>query len=55
MTAREIIEILKESHLWTKLAPQEKQEAVVHALKITSHLSSQDEQLRDTVGEVYLE
>jgi len=54
MTAREVIEILKESHLWATLAPKEKQEAVAHALKIT-HLSSQEDTISNIVGEVYLE
>jgi hypothetical protein len=54
MTAKEVIEILKESHLWPTLAPKEKQEAVAHALKIT-HLSVHEDNLKNTVGEVYWE
>jgi hypothetical protein len=36
MTAKEIIEIVKESKLWASLTEKEKQEAINHALKITS-------------------
>jgi hypothetical protein len=54
MTAKEVIEIVKESNLWVTLAPKEKQEAINHALRI-NQLSITDENLRTTVGEVYLE
>ncbi len=54
MTVREVIEILKESSLWGTLAPNEKQEAVAHALRITK-TSTQEENIKDIVGEVYLE
>jgi hypothetical protein len=54
MTAKEIIEIVKESNLWATLAPKEKQEAVAHALKITQ-LSTKEEDVKNAVGEVYLE
>jgi len=36
------------------LAPKEKQEAVAHALKITQ-LSTKEENVKNAVGEVYLE
>jgi len=54
MTAKEVIEIVKESNLWEMLSRKEKQEAVAHALKITE-LSTKDETTDNTVGEVYLE
>ncbi len=54
MTAKEVIEIVKESNLWVTLAPKEKQEAVAHALKITQ-LSIKEENVKNAVGEVYLE
>jgi hypothetical protein len=54
MTAKEVIEIVKESNLWATLAPKEKQEAVEHALKITQ-LSTKEENVKNAVGEVYLE
>ena len=52
MTAKEVIEILKESSLWPTLAPNEKQAAVAHALKI---VQITEENIRNTVGEVYLD
>jgi hypothetical protein len=52
MTAKEVIDIVKESNLWATLAPKEKQEAVTHALKITQ-LSTKEENITNTVGEVY--
>ena len=54
MTVKEIIEILKESNLWGALAPKDKQEAVAHALRIT-HTATQEENIKNIVGEVYLE
>ena len=54
MTAKEVIEIVKESKLWESLTQKEKQEAVAHALKITQ-LSTKEENEKNTVGEVYLE
>jgi len=54
MMAKEVIEIVKESNLWEVLTRKEKQEAVAHALKITQ-LSTTDENVKNTVGEVYLE
>jgi hypothetical protein len=54
MTAKEVIEIVKKSNLWVTLAPKEKQEAIAHALRIT-HLSTKEENVKNTVGEVYLE
>jgi len=50
MTAKEVIEIVKES----MLSPKEKQEAVAYALKITQ-LSTKEEDVKNAVGEVYLE
>jgi hypothetical protein len=54
MTAKEVIEIVKESNLWESLTQKEKQEAVNHALK-SAQLSITEENIRTTVGEVYLE
>jgi hypothetical protein len=54
MTAKQMIEIVKESNLWATLSQTEKQEAVAHALKITQ-LSTKDKNVKSAVGEVYLE
>jgi hypothetical protein len=54
MTAKEVIEIVKESNLWATLAPKEKQEAVAYAMKITQ-LTTKEEDVKNAVGEVYLE
>jgi hypothetical protein len=54
MTAKEVLEIVKESNLWVMLALKEKQEVIEHALKITQ-LSIEEENTRNTVGEVYFE
>jgi len=54
MTAKEVIEIVKESKLWEVLTTKEKQEAVKYALK-SNHLSPTEEDIRSTVGEVYFE
>ena len=53
MTQKEVIEIVKESNLWESLTQKERQEAITHALKITQ-VSMTDENIRNTVGEVYL-
>ena len=53
MTAKEVIEIVKESKLWESLTQKEKQEAINHALTCT-HLSTIEENIETTVGEVYL-
>ena len=54
MTVKEVIEIIRESNLWGTLAPKEKQEAIAHALRITQ-TSTQEEDIKNIVGEVYLE
>jgi hypothetical protein len=54
MTAKEVIGIVKESKLWKTLTQKEKQEAINHALRI-NQLSMTEENIRTTVGEVYLE
>jgi hypothetical protein len=54
MTTKEVVEIVKESNLWETLTIKEKQEAVAHALKITQ-LLTKEENVKNTVGEVYLE
>jgi hypothetical protein len=54
MTQREVIAIVKESRLWESLTQKERLEAISHALEITS-LSPTEENIRATVGEVYLE
>ncbi len=54
MTAKEVIAIVKESKLWESLTQKEKQAAINHALKITQS-SMTEEDIRGTVGEVYLE
>ena len=53
MTEQEVIEIVKESNLWESLTQKEKQEVIKHALKSTQH-SMIEEDIRTTVGEVYL-
>ena len=42
MTEDEVVEIVKESHLWESLTQTEQEEAISHALKIT-HTSITDE------------
>ena len=54
MTAKEVKEIVKESKLWAPLTDGEMQEVTKHALKNTE-LSIQEEDIRYTVGEVYLD
>ena len=54
MTQKEVLEIVKESKLWGSLTQSEKQEAINHALRI-NQLSMTEENIRTTVGEVYLE
>lgn len=54
MTVKEVIEIVKESDLWELLSQKEKQEAIKHAFEMTQ-LSPTEEDIRSTVGEVYLE
>lgn len=46
MTAKEVIEIVKESNLWESLTQKEKQEAIKHALKSTQ-LSITEENIKD--------
>jgi hypothetical protein len=54
MTAKEVIEILKESKLWESLTQKEKQEAIKHALACTQ-LSIAEGNIGTIVGEVFLE
>lgn len=54
MTAKEVIEIVKESKLWESLTQKEKQEPIKHALTCTQ-LSIAEGNIGTTVGEVYLE
>ena len=54
MTAKEIIEIVKESELWALLTEKEKHEVIKQALK-SAQLSITDGDIGATVGEVYLE
>ena len=54
MTAKEVIEIVKESGLWAPLTEIEKQEVIKHALT-SARLSLPDEDIRYTLGEVYLD
>ena len=54
MTAKEVIEIVKESGLWAPLTESEKQEVIKHALK-SAQLSIPEEDIRYTLGEVYLD
>jgi hypothetical protein len=35
MTEDEVLEIVRESNLWESLSQTEKEEAIIHALKIT--------------------
>lgn len=53
MTAREIIEIVKESNLWDSLTQTEKQEAINHALR-SIQLSMKEENIGTSVEEVCL-
>jgi hypothetical protein len=53
MTAREVIEIVSESNLWAPLTEKEKHEVINHALG-SAQLSIPEEDIRYTVGEVYL-
>ena len=53
MTAKEVIEIVKESNLWAQLTEKEKQEVINHALK-SSQPSITEIEIEDSVGEVYL-
>ncbi len=52
MTAKEVIEILKESNLWPPLTENERKEAINHVLMISQSLTEAD--IKDIVGEVYL-
>lgn len=54
MTAKEVIEIVKESKLWEALTENEKQEVIKHAFK-NIQPSILEEDIRFTLGEVYLE
>ena len=54
MTAKEVIEIVKESKLWELLTQNEKQEAIKYALK-NNQPSITEQDIKATVGEVYLE
>ncbi len=54
MTIKEVIAIFKESKPWELLTQEEKQEAINQALKLTQS-SMTEEDIRCTVGEVYLE
>jgi hypothetical protein len=51
MTAKEVIEIIKESNLWPLLAGKERQEGINHVLKINQPSTEAD--IEDVVGEVY--
>jgi hypothetical protein len=53
MTAKEVIEIVRESKLWAPLTEKEKQEVIRYALKRTRS-SIPEEDIGSTVGEVYL-
>jgi hypothetical protein len=53
MTAKEVIEIVKESNLWAPLTEKEKQEVIRHALK-SSQPSLTEGDIENSVGEVYL-
>jgi hypothetical protein len=53
MTAKEVIEIVRESNLWAALTEKEKQEVIKHALK-GSQPSMTEEAIDYIVGEVYL-
>lgn len=53
MTAKEVIEIIKESHLWETLSPEEKRQVIVHALAIT-RVPIDEENIKNNIGEVYL-
>jgi hypothetical protein len=54
MIAKKIIEKVKESKLWASLEEKEQQEAIKDASKST-RLSVTEEDIRTTVGEVYLD
>jgi hypothetical protein len=52
MTAKEVVEIVKESNLWAPLTEKEKQEVLRHALRC-SQPSLTDGDIEDSVGEGY--
>jgi hypothetical protein len=52
MTAKEVIEIVKESNLWAPLTDDERQEVIRHALKSSQPLMTEGD-IEDSVGEVY--
>ena len=54
LTAKGIIEIVKESELWALLTEKEEREVIKSDLKSTQH-SIEDGDIGATVGEVYLE
>ena len=54
MTAKRIIEIVKESELWALLTEKEEHEVIKYDLKSAQH-SIADGDIGATVGEVYLE
>ncbi len=49
MTAKEVIEIIKESKLWAPLSDKEKQEVIRHALR-SARLSIPEEDIRFASG-----
>ena len=53
MTAKEVLEVVRGSKLWESISQKEKQEAIKHALN-SPQLSITEENIRTTVGEVYL-
>ena len=54
MTAKEVIDIVKESNLWAPLTEKERQIVILHAFK-SAQISIREEDIRYSVGEVYLE
>ena len=52
MTAKEVIEIVKESHLWASLTQKEKEEVITHALQMY-HGPINEENLKSIIGEVF--
>ncbi len=56
MTAREIIDIVRESALWDYLSISEKKDALVYAVKSIQNVSVDKEEqvdIADIVGEVF--
>ncbi len=52
MTAKETVEIIRDSSLWKVLSIKERLEATAYAMRITGN-AIEDEDVSDIIGEVY--